>query len=382
VAERSDRLRVAAIQAASVLLDRDRTVEKACSLIREAGRNGARLIAFGECFLPGHPVWFHLLPVTHPRAIELSSALVDGAIAVPGPESAALAAAARDAEAVVVMGIVERPDPRAAVIYDAQLILDPTGVLGVRRKIAPAVGERVIFNPGGAESIRAFEAPWGTFTTLVGGENSSPLLTAALRSLGARVHVAAWPPHFNKPGLMAEVMTITSRAIAYQNTAYVVAVTGATAPESVGLLATSDEQRGLLEAMATDPGSAIWAPRGVLLAGPLAGGEGILYADLDLRQGTWARLVNRQYDRPDLLRLVMGAAPGSGAAAEPSEDDDAKLRRLIADRFRDRLSAADIDELVPYARGIRAAGDRLASLDLEDADPRTADFAEDQRESE
>src|SRR3990172_7788808 len=131
-------------------------------------------------------------------------------------------------------------------------------------------------------------------------------------------------------------MTITGRAIAYQNTAYVVAVTGATAPEAIDLLATTNEQRALLEAMAADPGSAIWAPRGPLLAGPLGGGEGILYADLDLGQGTWARLVNRQYDRPDLLQLVVAAVPGPAAAAEPSGDDDAGLRRLIADRFGDR----------------------------------------------
>jgi nitrilase len=379
VANTSDRLRVAAIQAAPVLLDRDRTVQKASSLIREAGRNGARLVAFGECFLPGHPVWFHFLPVTHPRAIELSSSLVEGAIAVPGPESAALATAAREAEAVVVIGIVERPDPRRAVVHDAQLVLDPSGVIGVRRKMAPAVGERVIFNPGGAESIRAFEAPWGTFTTLAGGENSNPLLTAALRSFGARVHVASWPPHFNRPGLMGEVMTITGRAVAYQNTAFVVAVTGATSPEAIDILVTSDEQRGLLEAMATDPGSAVWAPRGALLAGPLAGGEGILYADLELGRGTWAQLVNRQYDRPDLLRLAVAGV--TGPAVEPA-GDDASLRRLIADRFGDRLSAADVDELVPFVRGIRAAGDRLAAFGLDDADPRTADFADDRRQVE
>jgi len=120
----------------------------------------------------------------------------------------------------------------------------------------------------------------------------------------------------------------------------------------------------------------------LLLAGPLVGGEGILYADLDLGQGTWAQLVNRQYDRPDLLRLAVAGAPESGAAAVLSSDDDASLRRLIADRFGDRLSAADVDELVPYARGIRAAGERLAALGLEDADPRTAGYAEDQRQLE
>src|SRR3990172_8372781 len=104
-------------------------------------------------------------------------------------------------------------------------------------------------------------------------------------------------------------MTITGRAIAYQNTAYVVAVAGATAPEAIDLLATTNEQRALLEAMAADPGSAIWAPRGSLLAGPLDGGEGILTADLDLAAGDWASLVNHHYDRPDLFQVRVDRSP-------------------------------------------------------------------------
>ena len=52
-------VKVAAVQAASVFLDREGSTAKACRLIREAGKAGARVIGFPEGFIPAHPVWYH-----------------------------------------------------------------------------------------------------------------------------------------------------------------------------------------------------------------------------------------------------------------------------------------------------------------------------------
>ena len=376
------------VQAAPVFLDRAASVRKACDLIGEAGAAGARLVAFGENFLPGHPIWFHALPPTAGKSRELATAMVENALTVPGPESDRLCEAAESAGAMVVMGFVERPDPRASVVFDSQLVVSSGGrLLGVRRKLVPAVGERVFFHPGDGESIRVFDSPWGPVSVLAGGENSNPLLTYAMRSLGARIHVALWPPHFHAPGVMQNVVSITGRAVAYQNTAHVLAAAAASDPEAVGRVGSDAAHHSNLMAMTEEPGSTIYAPRGSVLAGPQRG-EGILYADIDPEAGTWAQLVNRQYDRPDLLRLSWGREPeipamnpdaGNARDGEESSPGDEHLstraRLLILDRFGDALDPVDSELLVPYVVQILRRSGKLAERVPASADPRTTPYA-------
>ena len=45
-------IKVAAAQLSPVFLNKEKTVEKACEAILEAGENGANLIVFPEAFIP------------------------------------------------------------------------------------------------------------------------------------------------------------------------------------------------------------------------------------------------------------------------------------------------------------------------------------------
>lgn len=377
---RTEPFRVAAVQAAPVFLDATATTEKALQLVREAAAEGARLVAFGEGFLSAHPIWLHVLPITSSAQIELAGQLVTAAITIPGPETERLAEASRETGATVVIGVVERLSPRNSSLALSAVVATPDGRVAARRKLVPAVGERVLFTPGDGASIRTFETPIGPIGVLLGGENANPLLTWTLRELGARVHVALWPPHFNRPGVMAETATITGRAIAYQNTAWVVSVTGATAEPTRERIARTPEDRQLLDAMAADPGSAVYAPRGALTAGPLPGGEGILYADVDLDAGAWAALVNRQYDRPDLFRVTVRSSPRPDPLTLEDGSDsgstEERARQLVDVRYGAELGIEDRERLVPYVSSVLDASARLEALDPTTFDPDTTRYVE------
>lgn len=51
---------VAAAHASSILLDKRASLEKACGIVREAGRLGVELVCFPETYLPGFPYWINL----------------------------------------------------------------------------------------------------------------------------------------------------------------------------------------------------------------------------------------------------------------------------------------------------------------------------------
>src|SRR5262245_22114651 len=191
------KVKVAAVQAASVFLDREGSTEKACRLIREAGSNGARVIGFPEGFIPAHPVWYHHHAATGAVANRLAVELFKNSVEIPGPETDALCAAACAANAYVVVGVCEKIPKTTGTMFNTQVFIGPGGTL-IRKhqKIMPTVGERLVHSGGYGDTFGAFDSEFGPMSALICGENSNPLAVFALTAEGTRLHVMSWPNHF------------------------------------------------------------------------------------------------------------------------------------------------------------------------------------------
>ena len=184
----SDSVRVAAVQAAPVYLDRDATIDRVVALVEEAGANGAQLIVFGEAFVPGYPDWAWRTNPWHDAA--WFDRLQDQAVVVPSEATDRLGDAARAAGAVVVVGIDER-DLHGSTLYNSMLYLDVDGsVLGTHRKLMPSGGERLVWGFGDGSDLGVHDTAHGRIGGLICWENYMPLARAALYGQGLDVYLA------------------------------------------------------------------------------------------------------------------------------------------------------------------------------------------------
>ena len=100
-------MKIAAVQAAYVLMDREACVAKAVDLLAKAAAEGAGIVVFPEVFIPGTPIWMDSRPIWDGDE-QWFALLVDQAVVVPGPVTDTLGAAAREAGVYLVIGVEER----------------------------------------------------------------------------------------------------------------------------------------------------------------------------------------------------------------------------------------------------------------------------------
>jgi nitrilase len=328
-------VRVAAVQAAPVFLDRERSIAKACDLIREAGANGARMIGFPEGFVPAHPIWFHFHSATGRVSTKLSIELFKNAVEIPGPDIDELRKAARDANAYVVIGVCEKLPNTLGTLYNTQVYIGPDGsYLGKHQKLVPTLGERLVHSGGYGDTLSAFSTEFGPASGLICGENSNPLAVFALTAQHTRVHFMSWPnlfPPVSKP-LRARIL-IDSQSFAQMTKAFVVSSAALVDEDAISMLELSQEEADFVRRSGSCGGSVIVAPDTGILAGQMDSEEGILYADLDLEVGIKMKLrhdFSGHYNRPDIFQVQVNrgvpqiysevdldTALGSGAAPPP-----------------------------------------------------------------
>ena len=310
--------KVAAAHVAPVFLDLEATVRKACSLIGEAARNGARLIAFPETYIPAFPLWSALRAPIHNH--DLFKRLAAASIRVPGPEVATICAAARDGGIFVSMGINEGTDASVGCIWNANLLIGEDGsVLNHHRKLVPTFYEKLTWANGDGSGLRVVETPLGRIGMLIWGENTNPLARFTLMAQGEQVHVSTYPPVWPtrdpKAGGnydLAGAIRIRAGAHAFEAKCFNVVASGF----------MDKPMRDALAGLDADAGRILdGSPRGVsMIIGPdaepvcqvLCEEEGILYADIDLDACVEPKQfhdVVGSYNRFDIFHLTVDRSP-------------------------------------------------------------------------
>jgi aliphatic nitrilase len=303
-------IRVAAVQASSVFLDRDATVRKAATLIREAGANGAKIIGFPEGFIPGHPIWYHHHAATSRIANDLAVRLFKNSVEIPGPATDLLCRAAMDAGAYVVMGLCERLPGTLGTLFNSQITIAPTGtIIGKHQKMSPTVGERLVHAVGYGDTFGTCATDYGPISGLICSENANPLAAMALTAEATRFHVMGYPAYFGLAGgPMSDSVMLDARSFATTSGAFVIAACGAVDNDALSTIGASDDDRRIIDQPGYGGGSVIVDPDGRVLAGPLGPQEQILYAECDPELSIRRKLVldfAGHYNRPDIFRLSL-----------------------------------------------------------------------------
>ena len=296
--------KIAVIQKAPSLLDRDRTIRDAADAIAEASRSGAELVVFPETFIPGYPVWiWRLRPGTDAAIIaKLHSRLVSNAVDVSRGDLTPLCEAAKRNKVSVVCGIDERDhDTSRGTLYNAVVLVGTDGaIIAKHRKLMPTNVERTVWGFGDGSSVNVVDTPCGRVGALICWESYMPLARFALYAQGIELYIA--PTYDSGDDWIGTLQHIAREGCCWvigSGTVLRASDLPADFPSRDALYPDADE-------WINDGDSVVVAPGGKIVAGPMRRETGILYADVSIDAVVAAKRridVAGHYARPDVFQL-------------------------------------------------------------------------------
>ena len=310
------KLTLAIVQAAPVPLAFDASIAKAAELAARAVADGAQVVAFGETFIGGSPLWLDESPGSalwdHAGTKTLHRILLERAIVVGDPRLAQMQELADANDAIVSIGAHERV---RSSLYNSQLTFRPGLPPLTHRKLVPTHGERLLWARGDGSSLGVHKASFGNVGSLICWEHWMPLARAAMHNQTEAVHVAAWPT-------LREMYAIASRHYAFEGRCFVLAAGLVQHHDDFAdsLRGTGDDgsAKELIAAMPKHQLNAgqsmIIGPDGRVIA-QAGANEETLIAEVDLDEIGMALTsldTDGHYSRPDIFELQVNAAEQRG----------------------------------------------------------------------
>jgi len=286
---------VACVQAEPVVLDRAATIDKIARLAAEVAAGGAKLALFPEALIPVYPSsrWARYLTHSDGNAKQVFGRFAQESLRIPSPEAERIGAIARKHSLWLAVGASELD---GGTLYNALLLYSPEGELVLhRRKLMPTNHERLVHGLGDRPGLETVDTGLGKVGGLICWENLMPLARFALYASGVEIYLAPTADD-------SEDWHVSIQHIARESRAYVLSCCvfqrASSYPDDVPLAEGAE--------LVGRGGSAILAPDGSYLAGPLWDEEGILFAELDP-----ARLYEERqrfdpaghYHRPDVFEF-------------------------------------------------------------------------------
>ena len=303
-------VKVAVVQAAPVLFDREASTDKVCALIAEASSRGARLILFPEAFIPVYPRGLSFGMVVGSRTPvgrQMWGKYWENSVEVPGSICDRIGEAARAAGAYVAIGVMERDgDFGGGTLYCTLLYFGPDGrLLGKHRKLKPTAAERLVWGEGDGSTLTVVDTEFGRVGGLICWENYMPLARFAMYGKGVSIYLAPTAD-------ARESWQATMRHIALEGRCFVLGCNQYVEKGMYPKDLPGEEELARQPEVMCRGGSVIFSPLGETLVGPLWDREGILYAELDPREVGKAKLdfdAVGHYARPDVFQLTVDERP-------------------------------------------------------------------------